>query len=316
MSYTDPSGYFFTSLFKPIRKFVKENWRTIVAIGIAWWNPGALIFDSIWAASAATGFIAGGVSTGSLKGALIGAFSGAAFGGLHGLDPGIGKTLLHGAVGGVGSVLGGGKFGHGFVSAGLTQGLSGKINGISTKLGRIVASSVLGGTVSEITGGKFSNGAITAAFSRALNDEGMSKNDESNLEDNTTSSLQGESNAPKMCPVQELTCAAVLGQGEKKEYSGLEDDRDIFLRKNVSITGNYRCTDCEGNQFILEGTNEVSFWFESGDDLKHFNVEYDVRFDNSRHKNIYENPVAKPFNPADSGIKQLEEWAESRTKRN
>ena len=174
LSYTDPSGYF----FKALGKFVKKHWRTIVAIGIAWWNPGALLFDSVWAASAATGFVAGGVSTGSLKGALIGAFSGAAFGGLHGFDPGVGKTLLHGVVGGIGSVLSGGKFGHGFLSAGLTQGFSGKINGISTKLGRIIASSVLGGTVSEITGGKFSNGAITAAFSRALNDEGTSKTEE------------------------------------------------------------------------------------------------------------------------------------------
>lgn len=97
---------------------------------------------------------------------------GAAFGKLHNLDPGLGKALLHGAVGGVGSVLSGEKFGHGFLSALLTQGLSGKIGNISSKLGRITASMVLGGTVSKLTGGKFANGAMTAALSRALNDEG------------------------------------------------------------------------------------------------------------------------------------------------
>ena len=37
------------------------------------------------------------------------------------------KTLSHGIVGGVMSVLQGGKFGHGFASAGVTQAFAGKI---------------------------------------------------------------------------------------------------------------------------------------------------------------------------------------------
>jgi hypothetical protein len=122
LSYTDPSGYFFDKLFKGINK-VFGKFAPLVAIAIAWWNPGALLFNSTWAA-------------------------------------------------GAGSVLNGGKFGHGFLSAGLAQGLSGKINSISTKLGRVTASAVVGGTVSKLTGGKFANGAMTGAFSRALNDEG------------------------------------------------------------------------------------------------------------------------------------------------
>ena len=38
------------------------------------------------------------------------------------------KTLSHGIVGGVMSVLQGGKFGHGFASAGVTQAFAGKID--------------------------------------------------------------------------------------------------------------------------------------------------------------------------------------------
>ncbi len=88
----------------------------------------------------------------------------------------LGKIAAHGVAGGAMSVLGGGKFGHGFAAAGLTQaagGQIGRIGGGSTATGptlaRIAAASVLGGSVSKLTGGKFANGAITGAFSRAVN---------------------------------------------------------------------------------------------------------------------------------------------------
>jgi hypothetical protein len=85
------------------------------------------------------------------------------------------KVLAHGVVGGISSVLSGGKFGHGFASAGLTQALSGSIDGIDRgsrfSARRIVAAAVVGGTASTISGGKFANGAVTGAFSRAFNDE-------------------------------------------------------------------------------------------------------------------------------------------------
>ncbi|MCX2836472.1 DUF637 domain-containing protein [Microbulbifer thermotolerans] len=96
------------------------------------------------------------------------------------------KWAAHALVGGVMSVLQGGKFGHGFVSAGLTQALSGgisKIGGSPQSSGyfsagnralRIFAAAILGGTASKISGGKFANGAVTGAFSRALNDEAHS----------------------------------------------------------------------------------------------------------------------------------------------
>ena len=70
-----------------------------------------------------------------------------------GLPDGKGRAA-HGLAGGVMSVLQGGKFGHGFVSAGLAQGLSGKINGIDrgTRFSakRIMAAALAGGTASAV----------------------------------------------------------------------------------------------------------------------------------------------------------------------
>ncbi|MCV2884758.1 hypothetical protein OE749_08620 [Aestuariibacter sp. AA17] len=177
LSYTDPSGYFFKSLFK----FVKKYWRTIAAVAISIYLPGAITaltgVTNTVALGAMTGFVAGGVATGSLKGALVGAFTGAMFGQLHNMAPGAGKVIAHGVAGGISSVLNGGKFGHGFLSAGLTQAM-GNVKGLfanapqgMARLGNAVKAAIIGGTISKLTGGKFANGALTGAFSRLLNDD-------------------------------------------------------------------------------------------------------------------------------------------------
>jgi hypothetical protein len=164
-----------------------------------------------------TGFISGGIATGSLKGALVGAFSGAAFygigqqfkalsngnidkwnaasaaeagsimDGLHTFG-GIeltsgqiaGQIASHAATGGVTSALAGGKFGHGFFSAGVTKGIGGTYlpGGNNLVSGQIAKgafiSSVIGGTTSVISGGKFANGAKTGAFQYLFNQAGNS----------------------------------------------------------------------------------------------------------------------------------------------
>ena len=121
LSYTDPSGYFFNKLFKKLNKalgdFAPLLGIALLAIpGIREWT-----LASGWHA-ALFGFGTGGVATGSLKGALIGAFSGAAFHQIGGAfteasgffaEGGFGHILTHGVAGG--------KFGHGFLSAGLTK---------------------------------------------------------------------------------------------------------------------------------------------------------------------------------------------------
>jgi RHS repeat-associated protein len=182
LAYTDPSG--------------NISLRQVLGIAII---VIAAVTQQYWAISAATKFwgtvavgaLAGGVSTGTWQGAVWGAFSAAAFYGVgeafagvageagtgvygSGLSGGAygAKVLAHGITGGVMSTLQGGKFGHGFASAGVTQALGPGIDRVPGGPGaRIAASAVLGGTTSVITGGKFGNGAMTAAFSRAFNDE-------------------------------------------------------------------------------------------------------------------------------------------------
>lgn len=198
MSYTDPSGYFFNKLFKKLNKALGK-FAPFVAIGLAILGQGWAA-QGLWQA-AAVGFVSGGIATGSLKGALIGAFSGAVF---HGIGKNFGKLSAanikngvdgltkfggnmltsaqiagqiasHAVAGGVISVLGGGKFGHGFLSAGITKGAGGAFlpGGENLTAGEIVGgtigSAVIAGTVSEITGGKFANGARTGAFQFLFN---------------------------------------------------------------------------------------------------------------------------------------------------
>ena len=175
MSYTDPSGYF----FKALGKFVKKYWKTIVAIAASYVTfglaTGAWSFAAIGNLStaamigggAAAGFVSGAISTGSLRGALQGAFSGALFGAIGGMGLNPGQAFaVSGLAGGVMADLQGGKFGHGFISAGVGA-VAGGVFG-KAPMNRIIGSAVVGGTLSKITGGKFANGALTAAFAAAL----------------------------------------------------------------------------------------------------------------------------------------------------
>lgn len=180
LSYTDPSGYFFKKLFKKIGNFFKKYGRTILAIAVTAFVPGL-----------AGGFLSGMISSGGdLQQGIIGAFSaglfgaiGTSFGPTAGLSIAgkVAKTLAHGVAGGVTSVLRGGKFKEGFVSAGMSQVL--EVTGAYNKLGvragargfagrakNVVVSALVGGTMSKAVGGKFANGAITGAFSRMFND--------------------------------------------------------------------------------------------------------------------------------------------------
>ncbi|QMU61549.1 MAG: hypothetical protein GKR92_07505 [Gammaproteobacteria bacterium] len=207
LSYTDPSGFFFKSLFKKIKRairrlvrsivraiadFIKKYGRTIVSIAlVAIPIPGV----NVYVAAFASGLVASG---GDLKAGLVSALTAGAFnqvggyfnyleGGnaVTGLANGLTKgqqalkTLAHGAVGGVSSVVSGGKFGEGFAAAGVTQVFSKQVGGIDSgnrgfSTQRTIAASIVGGTASAVSGGKFANGAVTGAFSRAFNDEAHS----------------------------------------------------------------------------------------------------------------------------------------------
>ncbi|MCG7551780.1 DUF637 domain-containing protein [Pseudoalteromonas sp. Of7M-16] len=83
----------------------------------------------------------------------------------------------HAVVGGVSSVLSGGKFGHGFISAGFTKMAMGNAGfNLNNRAwpaiaGRTAIAAIVGGTASALTGGKFSNGARSAAMMHLLNQE-------------------------------------------------------------------------------------------------------------------------------------------------
>lgn len=166
LSYTDPSGY------SAWTKFRDKVLKPVIAIAISVVTAGAGL---AWAI--AGGALSGYVMTGSLKGALIGAFSGALFYGAgdlianNGISNIFAKGAIRGMAGGISSVLSGGKFGHGFAAAGFTSMAGGKIGQAFKDVGaRVVANAIVGGTISRLTGGKFANGAITAAFMSAYND--------------------------------------------------------------------------------------------------------------------------------------------------
>ena len=96
---------------------------------------------------------------------------------------GIGHILTHATVGGVVSELRGGKFGHGFFSAGITKGLTPHFDGIGGEAFEVnginfaeaTIAGILGGTVSVVTGGKFGNAAVTAAMGNLFNAQGVGR---------------------------------------------------------------------------------------------------------------------------------------------
>ena len=167
LGYTDPSGYGIK-----LRQFVGI---IVAAIGTYICGPdcGTLGYSLIGASSGAASAAANDGNI--LQGAVIGAFSGAAFSGVAGADyssfgayQGVARFGAFGAVGGITSVASGGKFGHGFLSAGIGSSV-GSIPGLEGRefqdaFNRVLVGAVVGGTVSEITGGKFANGAAYGAF--------------------------------------------------------------------------------------------------------------------------------------------------------
>ncbi|HET8941961.1 MAG TPA: hypothetical protein VFN13_08235 [Rudaea sp.] len=169
----------------------------IVAAYFTFGGASALLADAGWSsaaaaagASAAAGFASGAIETGTFQGGLYGAFSaelfygiGSAFNGASWAHAGgtIGptdlnavgftaKVLAHGIAGGALSSLQGGKFGDGFVGAGVSEALSPAVSSLHKEAGRVTVAALIGGTASKLSGGKFTNGAYSAAFGQLFND--------------------------------------------------------------------------------------------------------------------------------------------------
>src|SRR5690606_33250634 len=107
-----------------------------------------------------------GSTYGATRNLGVALIAGVSAGALSGMDPEL-LFLASGMLGGTSSVMMGGEYGHGFISAGLGS-LAGMAGGGDPSISGLITSAVVGGTVSVMTGGKFGNGAGSAAFSYVM----------------------------------------------------------------------------------------------------------------------------------------------------
>jgi RHS repeat-associated protein len=180
--YFDPSGY--TSG----RDVLQIALAVVITVSTS--GTGAGLFGlGEFATVFIGGALTGAISTGSLEGAVWGAFSALSFyaignaignaygknGSFLGTDytPGAfaAKTLSHGVAGGMLTEVRGGKFGHGFSSSFVTAAASPFISGKTglNDYAQTAVATIVGGTASSLSGGKFANGAITAAMAYSYN---------------------------------------------------------------------------------------------------------------------------------------------------
>jgi RHS repeat-associated protein len=259
MSYTDPSGYF----FKKLGKLIKDNWRALASIAVGYftfglgtgvWSlagVGNLSFGAAVGWGAAAGAASGFVSTGSLRGALSGAISGAAFGaiGASGLS-GVESFAASGLTGGLLSDIQGGKFGHGFVSAGIGAAAGGRFG--QNPYAQVIGAAIVGGTISAVTGGKFANGAVGAAFAATLMANWGS---DTNQSDAATSSVGEPDFDNEGTPAERATLAS-------KITSGMNDTKfeDYYLGVQTNPDGSVM-------ERKFYDVNEFQDWLKSGSNV-------------------------------------------------
>lgn len=160
-AYTDPTGMI--------------SFRQILGIAIAvigTWVTGGMDggFFAKLGTAMAFGAASGYVMTGTFRGAVTGAFTaGATFGvGWQIQNWGVlDKVIAQAVTGGVMESLQGGKFGSGFLSAGMTAAIMPTLR-IRNDVVRTATGALVGGSISKATGGKFANGAIGGAIQAAM----------------------------------------------------------------------------------------------------------------------------------------------------
>ncbi len=159
------------------------------------------------------------------------------------------QITAHGLVGGIGAEIQGGKFGHGFISAGLTKGVMGTFSYANTSggavVGRTLVAALVGGTVSELTGGKFGNGAATAAIAHLMNAEGPSASKDF--------SLQAEGGTPHRYTVGPTTLCE-LGSSQR---CNLVYGLTVVNAEAVPFVGMFSGDPKEGTMILL-GNNPIT----------------------------------------------------------
>ncbi|MHB8474104.1 MAG: glycoside hydrolase family protein [Gammaproteobacteria bacterium] len=249
LSFTDPSGY---SLWTDIR----DGAESVVAFVAG----TAACGGNIYCGAAAAGAVAGYKATGTLQGALTGAAYGVVTAGIfqgigdfgqsqynqlyasQGAEAaaawGPGSTnmvILHAAGGGVASVLQGGKFGPGALSAGFSE-FAGPRSG-DWGGGEVVKRAVLGGTASVMGGGKFANGASTAAFAYLFNNSMHRSISNSGLQSIANSEGFSSTIYPDQAGNDTIGYGHKLAPGESAIYAnGITRDQAFeLLRQDVGV---------------------------------------------------------------------------------
>ena len=228
LSATDPTGHFIFTL----GAIALVSSGTVTGLGAI-----ALTFG---VAGFADALLQGASFGDALRTGIISGIAAAAFSSLNGVnfaESAVGEiiggiaaeVLAYGAIGGIANVLQGGRFGHGFVSAGLSAPLGG---GLAKALGggptaAFMSRVVVGGTISKATGGKFANGAATAAFAAIVSSVAEAANDNSytdgaEVEPSTTS---GSENMEESLSVDGDSKILLASKGGKQNISVGEFNR-------------------------------------------------------------------------------------------
>lgn len=271
LSYTDPTGYFFEkSLFNISKKLIRNGMKKLGSSAGIVINLGCGGVPGFWAVFCYAGANydlarANGASTKEARkaGITAGAASAAfiAIGQYGESQNGTGSykvgnnvnvsgevyaqmVLAHAAVGGVQSYLQGGKFGHGFISAGMGKAVA-PITSDNT-LGAGAVTVIVGGTASSISGGKFSNGARTAAMGFVLNYMSRYKQ-RSNKEGRDYEELSYEE---RKKIYEEFVSNYDEWAGQQRDYELLPNSlRSTFKKANIALS-------------VLEYHNEQSKYTE------------------------------------------------------
>lgn len=197
LAYTDPTG---NITFRQVLGIVIMIVGIVVVRGM---DGGA---TAKMGAMMAFGFASGYVATGTIQGGVMGVFSAAVSFGIANGAMSAGQEFFARALsGGVLEMVQGGKFGHGFASAGLTSAFMPQVGGINNDIVRTATGALIGGTISKATGGKFANGAISGAIQGA-----MTKNATDAQQSRKAPSVVSKSSG---MPLNEGQAKAVVKQG-------------------------------------------------------------------------------------------------------
>lgn len=142
------------------------TYSTLVATSAAGGTIGGVSASTILAINAGiAGSVGGYISTGTLKGAVIGGLTALAFYRVGDMKLGWAESAVaHGGVGCASSAAGGGKCSAGFLAAGFSDLANFDLKSLPAN---VALRATTGGIGSVLGGGKFENGAVTGAFAYA-----------------------------------------------------------------------------------------------------------------------------------------------------